>query len=159
MHVRNPLAIGLLLVGPAAVPAQAVVNPPVLKWGANPSFDVGGCQTTSDPPGYYCDTGWYASPAAADFNNDGQREVVWGGYDLFVMDGATGANLAVAPNGSRIWPGIAVADLTSDGTLEIVVGRSSNQLHVYHATAGTPWSLDTVFARNPFANNCSNNGC
>jgi hypothetical protein len=161
VKVRLPqhLAAGLLLWGVAAAPLQAVVNPPALKWAANPSTQVGGCLNTADPPGYYCDTGWYASPAVADLNGDGQREVIWGGYDLFVLDGATGANLAVAPNGSRIWPGIAVADLSGDGSLEIVVGRSSNQLHVYHAVAGSPWTINTVFARNPFVNNCAGNGC
>jgi hypothetical protein len=161
VKVRLPrrLSTGLLLWATAATPLQAVVNPPVPKWAANPGTEVGGCLNTADPPGYYCDTGWYASPAAADLNGDGLREVIWGGYELYVMDGATGANLAVAPNNSRIWPGIAVADLGGDGSLEIVVGRGSNQLHVYRAVPGSPWAINTVFSRNPFANNCSGNGC
>ena len=151
----------LALAGLAALaaPLEAVVNPPLLKWAANPATEVGGCLNTADPPGYYCDTGWYASPAVADLNGDGQREVIWGGYNLVVMDGATGGNLAVDSNNSRIWPGIAVADLAGDGSLEIVVGRGGNQLHVYRAVAGSPWTINTLFTRNPFANNCAGNGC
>ncbi len=53
----------------AAVP-QAAISAPVLKWA------YGGCN------GLWCDTGWYASPAAVDIDKDGQVEVIWGGYDL-----------------------------------------------------------------------------
>src|SRR3989442_2416378 len=50
-----------------------------------------------------------------------------------------------APSGNRVWPGIAVADLTGDGTLEVVVARDSDQLTVYNRFGNVVWT------RNPFS--------
>lgn len=136
------LAAGTLA---AAGPASAVVNPPVLKW------QNGGCTS-------FCQTGWYSSPAIRDLDADGQAEVIWGSYDVVVLNGLTGATRARATNAQRVWPGVAVADLTGDGTQEIVVGRGQNQLHVYRF-APPSTTLQTVWSRNPFANNCSSNNC
>ncbi len=111
----------------AAVPA------PTLKWS------YGGCIT-----GPYCQTGWYSSPAVADIDGDGQAEVVWGAYDVVSLNGATGALEWRAQSGQRVWPGVVVADLTGDGTLEVVVGRSGNQLTVYNRFGTVVWT------RNPF---------
>ena len=72
--------------------------------------------------GACCQTGWYSSPAVADLDGDGQAEVIWGSYDLVVLQGSSGTLRARATNGQRVWPGVAVADLTGDGTLEIVGG-------------------------------------
>jgi hypothetical protein len=135
------LACGLLAL---SGPASAAVNPPVLKW------QNGGCSGG-------CQTGWYSSPAIRDLDNDGLAEVVWGAYDVVVLNGVTGATRARATNAQRVWPGVAVADLTGDGTPEIVVGRGQNQLHVYRFVP--PSTLQTVWSRNPFANNCSGNNC
>ena len=33
-------------------------------------------------PSWYCETGWYSSPAVGDLDKDGQTEVFWGGYTL-----------------------------------------------------------------------------
>jgi hypothetical protein len=140
---RLVLALCLALISPAAAWAQ--ISAPVLKWSN------GGCFSS------WCQTGWYSSPAVADLDGNGQPEVIWGSYDVVVLDGATGTLRARATNGSRVWPGIAVADLTGDGSLEIVVGRGSNQLHVYRFQA--PSTLNVVWSRNPFANNCLGNGC
>jgi Calx-beta domain/FG-GAP-like repeat len=141
-HFRSiAVAAGVLAVSGTA---SAVVNPPVLKW------QNGGCAS-------FCQTGWYSSPAIRDLDNDGQAEVIWGAYDVVVLNGLTGATRARATNAQRVWPGIAVADLTGDGTQEIVVGRGQNQLHVYRFVP--PSTLQTVWSRNPFANNCSGNNC
>lgn len=116
----------------AAAP-QAAISAPVLKWA------YGGCNSL------WCDTGWYASPAAVDVDKDGQVEVIWGGYDLSAINGSTGVQEWRADASNRIWPGIGVADLTGDGNLEIIVGRSGNQVTVYNASGTALWT------RSPFS--------
>src|SRR5438445_749808 len=112
----------------------AVVSAPVLKW------QYGGCL-----PGPYCQTGWYSSPAVTDLDGDGQPDVIWGAYDVVALRGDSGRLKWRAPSGNRGWPGIAVADLTGDGTLEVVVARDSDQLTVYNRFGNVAWT------RNPFS--------
>jgi hypothetical protein len=133
-HLRlAALAAGVLVPGTAS----AVVNPPVFKW--------------QGPCGSFCQTGWYSSPAISDLDGDGAPEVIWGSYDLFVYQGSNGAlrARAVGPPGQRVWPGVAVADLTGDGSREIVVGRGGNNLHVYRfappSTLNVVWSTAAAF--------------
>src|SRR5437773_4960150 len=111
----------------------AVVSAPVLKWS------YGGCS-----PGPYCQTGWYSSPAVADLDGDGLPDVIWGAYDVVALNGANGSLKWRGASGNRVWPGVAVADLTGDGTLEVIVGRSSDQVTVYDRFGGVVWT------RNPF---------
>src|SRR5436190_483285 len=106
---------------------------PVLMW------QYGGCI-----PGPYCNTGWHSSPGVADLNGDGQQDVIWGSYDVVALNGADGSLKWRAPSGNRVWPGIAVADLTGNGTLEVIVGRTSAQPTVYDRFGGVVWT------RNPF---------
>lgn len=142
MRARAVLVAVVLTAG-GGLSSDAAVQPPVLKWA------YGGC--SGSPGSHACQTGWYASPAVADLDGDGQPEAIWGGYNLAVVNGATGALRASASNGSRIWPGVAVADLTGDGTLEIAVGRGSDQLTVYRpSVSGGVMTLDTLWTRNPF---------
>lgn len=140
--IRTALWLGVLAAlcataqfSPSVVQAKpaAVVSAPVLKWEGK------GCTN-------YCQTGWYASPAVADIDKDGQAEVIWGSYDLVSLNGSTGLEEWRASNGSRVWPSIAVADLTGNGSLEIIVGRNVDQLTVYNSAGGVLW------ARNPFGN-------
>lgn len=142
-HYRTVVArtvAAALLVVPALIASRAgaqesspsAIAAPVLKWHR------GGCFSS------WCQTGWYSSPAIADLDRDGAAEVVWGSYDVVALNGATGALKWRATNGSRVWPGVAVADLTGDGTLEVIVGRGSDQLTVYDAGGGVLWT------RNPF---------
>jgi hypothetical protein len=95
----------------------------------------------SDPG--YCETGWYASPAVADINHDGQADVIWGGYTLMAVNGATGAiEWNVHPASSnRLWPSIAVADLLGNGQLEVITGQSGGYVSVYDSTGHlvSPW--------------------
>ena len=111
---------------------NTAVRAPILKW------QQGGCYTS------WCETGWYASPSVANIDLDPQAEVIAGFYDLVALDGLTGALQWRVENGSRVWPGIALADLTGNGSLEIIVGRSGDQLTVYN-TSG-----DILWTRNPF---------
>ncbi|MCK6627855.1 MAG: VCBS repeat-containing protein [Anaerolineae bacterium] len=129
------LTLLLFLTGfPADIQATplSAVSEPTLKWA------YGGCFSS------WCETGWYASPAVANLDSDAQAEVIWGAYDLVALDGLTGSEQWRGENGSRIWPGIAVTDLTGDGDLEIIVGRNSDQVTVYNHTGGVEWT------RNPF---------
>jgi hypothetical protein len=127
--------VGMSLFSYAAAQASPnVISAPALKW------QRGGCFAS------WCQTGWYASPAVADLNNDGQPDVIWGAYDVVVLDGATGALTWRAANDSRVWPGVAVVDLTGDGSREVIVGRGADQVTVYDANGGTVWT------RNPFGN-------
>ncbi len=132
------IAVGLtlLLLGgfPASTQATplSAVNAPVLKWA------YGGCFSS------WCQTGWYASPAVANLDGDPQAEVIWGSYDVVALDGLNGSLQWRGSNGSRVWPGIAVADLTGDDDLEIIVGRSGDQVTVYNHAGGVEWT------RNPF---------
>lgn len=113
----------------------SAVSAPVLKW------QYAGC---NQPP-HYCDVGWYASPAVADLDKDGKPEVLWANHDLFAINGEDGTVQWSADGSARSWPGIVVADLTGDGTLEVVVGRGSNQVTVYSNTGAVLWT------RNPFS--------
>jgi hypothetical protein len=140
MNVRRLAALALLsltpfkpALGSARQEEKVSISAPVLKW------QRGGCT------GGGCQTGWYASPAVADLDRNGTTEVVWGSYDVVVLNGADGSVRNRATSGNRVWPGVVVADLTGDGTLEIVVGRNSNQVTVYNSTLGVVWT------RNPFS--------
>ena len=102
-----------------AVPAMAV-QAPVLKW------QHGGCYSS------WCETGWYASPAVADLDNDGNMEVIGATYSLFVLNGEDGSEQWTAdPAGSRVWPGVVVADLTGDVDLEIVIAAGGGNVSVF----------------------------
>ncbi len=115
------LYLPLVRKGPAAV------QPPVLKW------QNGGCQTT------WCRTGWYASPAIADLNNDGQPEVIWSDYRILAVSGESGADLWVvdSPGGGRSWPGVVVADLDNNSSLEVITAHANGWLSVLNS-AGAP---------------------
>jgi hypothetical protein len=138
-QVLNPSQAASLLDAGTLVPSLYLpqiinqgIQSPVLKW------QRGGCYTS------WCETGWYSSPAVATIDADPQAEVIGGSYDLVALDGATGSLQWRVENGSRVWPGIALADLTGDGSLEIIVGRSSDQLTVYNTSGSVVWT------RHPF---------
>lgn len=118
------LALTLFLAHPEK---PFAFSAPVLKW------QKGGCRTT------WCRTGWYASPAVADLDQDGKMEVIWTDYRIVVVKGEDGNNHWVVdnPGGGRGWPGVVVADLGGNQSLEIVTAHSGGTLSVYQAN-GTP---------------------
>lgn len=102
-----------------AIPALAV-QAPVLKW------QNGGCYSS------WCQTGWYASPAVADLDNNGTKEVIGATYSLFVLNGEDGTERWTAdPAGSRVWPGVVVADINGDNDLEIVIAAGGGNISVF----------------------------
>jgi uncharacterized repeat protein (TIGR01451 family) len=138
-HGRRVLPIVLLVLGLAsgASPGAAsgtgrtaAIQAPALKW------QHGGCYSS------WCETGWYSSPAVADLDGDGTMEVIGSAYTIFALDGATGAvkwsvksghdrSQPGADNVGRTWPGIVVADVDDDGSLEIVTAHSGGYVSVY----------------------------
>ncbi|WP_419656791.1 hypothetical protein Dvar_59130 [Desulfosarcina variabilis str. Montpellier] len=117
----------LLLSFPTTI--QASFSKPVLKW------QNGGCYSS------WCETGWYASPAAADLDNDGSVEVITGSYSIFMINGTDGSLIRrIDPEGDRIWPGIVVADLDDDKDLEIVTSHGGGYLHVFDQDGDPVWS-------------------
>ena len=97
------------------------VQMPVLKW------QNGGCYSS------WCETGWYSSPAVIDLDDDGTMEVIGATYTLFVLNGEDGSlNWSVDPSGSRVWPGVVVADLSGDGDMEIVIASGGGYVSVFN---------------------------
>ena len=86
-------------------------------------------------PGNWCETGWYASPAVADLDKNGQPEVLWGGYTLMSVNGSTGLIEWNRPQGSssRLWPGIVVADVDHNASPDVVTASGNGIITVYDA--------------------------
>ncbi len=126
------LYLPLVLRGYAAAPRRAAaqaIQAPVLKW------QRGGCYNS------WCETGWYSSPAVADLDGDKAPEVIGGGYKLFILNGEDGSvQQSTDTPGSRIWPGIVVADLDNNGDLEIVTAQGDAYLNVLDHNGTVVWS-------------------
>jgi uncharacterized repeat protein (TIGR01451 family) len=101
---------------------------PTLKW------QRGGCTS-------WCETGWYSSPAVADLDGDGKPEVIGGLYTVFIVNGEDGSlQRAVDTSGSRVWPGVVVADINADGDLEIVTAQGGGYLNVLKKNGDSLWT-------------------
>ena len=105
----------------------------MLKW------QHGGCYSS------WCETGWYASPAVADLDDDGTMEVVAGAYSVFILDGEDGTvERSIDTPGSRVWPGVVVADIDGDGDLEIVTAQGGGHLNVLDHAGDLVWTRQPV---------------
>jgi hypothetical protein len=103
---------------------------PQLKW------QRGGCYSS------WCETGWYSSPAVADLNGDGRKEVIGSAYSIVALEGDTGdliwrtasghdRSQPGASNAGRTWPGIVIADVDNDQQVEIVTAHGGGYVSVY----------------------------
>lgn len=117
-------------VSAAALPDnQTAIAAPVLKW------QHGGCYNS------WCETGWYASAAVADLDDDNKPEVIGSAYSLFVLNGEDGSlQWRVDPPGDRTWPGVAVADIDGNQDLEILVAQGGGYVTVYDHLSHQVWS-------------------
>ena len=131
------LALGWIQMPTARTAPSQTILAPVLKWGN------GGCYSS------WCETGWYSSPAVADLDGDGTIEVIGATYTLFVLNGEDGSlQWSADPPGSRVWPGVVVADLSADGDLEIVVASGGGNLSVFNHLGG----YEPGWPQNPASN-------
>lgn len=135
--MRNSiLAVTVLLLlaaisttaGALGAQPSGAVSAPVLKWSR------AGCLN-----GIWCDTGWYASPAVADIDNDGKPEALWTNYKIFAINGEDGSTQWSVPNpgGGRGWASVVVGDINNNNSLEIVTAHSGGYLSVLQNN-GTP---------------------
>lgn len=105
---------------------------PVLKWAYGGCFNWG------------CETAWYSSPAAANVDGVAGVEVIGAAYSLVALNGETGAlKWRQDPPGGRVWPGVVVADLDHNGSLEIVTAHGEGYFHVWDGAG------NIVFSRQP----------
>lgn len=116
-------------VSSAASSDISSVQAPVLKW------QNGGCYSS------WCETGWYSSPAVADLDGDNKPEVIGGLYTVFILNGEDGTlQHSEDTPGSRVWPGVVVADLDDNGDLEIVTAQGSGYLNVLNHNGSVAWT-------------------
>jgi len=115
MKKANQLLImGISLSCFAVFPASSSgFDAPQIQWS------YGGCFTS------WCETGWYSSPAVADLDGNGTREVLASAYSIVNLDGASGAlnwrvasghdrSQPTATNVGRTWPNVVVKDVDGD---------------------------------------------
>ncbi len=127
----------LLTPAVASAAAPPAVQPPVLKW------QHGGCYSS------WCETGWYSSPAVADLDGDGAAEVIGGAYSLFLLNGTDGSlRRQIDTPGTRIWPGVVVADIDADGSPEIAIAQGGGYVSVYN----TVGDLEPGWPQQPVGN-------
>ncbi len=96
-----------------------------------------------------------ASPSAADFDGDGDYEIVVGAYNgtLYFIDGdedgsgtIDASEVTTYTHSGRIYSSVAIGDVDGDDTLEVVAGIGNGNLKVFNYTPATgpslEWSLD-----------------
>ena len=90
--------------------------------------------------------GFNSSPALGDLDNDGDLEIVVGGYDKHIYawhhDGTAVGGWPIALN-DTIWSSPALADIDRDGYLEIIIGADHFLLDPYSPGAASMFTTAT----------------
>ena len=139
-RMRLFILVGVLLLAlaggggrPVTGTGSQAISAPVLEW------QHGGCYTS------WCEGGWYSSPAVADLDGDGTMEVIGGAYTIFILNGEDGTvQHAEDTPGSRVWPGVVVADVDGNGDLEIVTTQGGGYLNLLDHTGSVVWTRQPV---------------
>jgi hypothetical protein len=113
------------------------LSAPVLQWSR------GGCTS-------WCQTGWYSSPAVLNIDGDPQLEVIASAYNVWALDGVTGATEWTYTHSGRTWPGIALGDINKDGQTEIVVAKSGPRVVALRLDGSQLWSVQPSGSSNEF---------
>ncbi len=127
-------------------------------WGADPAHSyvqtMKGAMTTAPTVKWSFPTGLYVewqNSAIADVDGDGMAEVVFGScdYNMYCLNGMTGAEKWTFTTGNRIYSSPAVADCDGDGALEVVFGSWDFKLYCLSGSSGAQeWSFTTGDAIN-----------
>lgn len=108
-------ALLLSLCGIAQQADSHATDPPQTIRAPTPKRQYGGCHSS------WCETGGCSSPSVANLDGDGKMEVIAAPYTLFILNGEEDSvQWSIDPSGSRVWPGVVIADLEGDGDLEII---------------------------------------
>ena len=102
----------------------------------------------TDTDGEAVSTGAYSSPCLADYDGDGNDELLTGGENGIVRaykitDNLTLEDMGIILNTDLKDPMPSAGDLNGDGTIDIAVGSASGELRVYYGDAslsGTEYS-------------------
>jgi len=128
-HLFFHVSLGLLCCALFPV-SSGGFGAPHIQWS------YGGCYPS------WCEAGWYSSPAVADLDGNGTKEVIASTYSIVSLDGASGElawrvasghdrSEPAASNVGRTWSNVVVRDVDRDGELEIVAAHSGGYVSVY----------------------------
>lgn len=99
---------------------------------------------------YTADDDIWASPAVADIDEDGYKEIVFGGmwadHNLTVLNHTGGVEWNYQPgtsDGDRFKSSPAIGDIDNDGDLEIVAGTCNNKLYAFEPGGALKWTFST----------------
>jgi outer membrane protein assembly factor BamB len=88
----------------------------------------------------------FSAPSAADVDNDGEVEVVFGSVNgkVYVVRGENG-EIKWSRKVGRIYSTVPIADLDNDGQLDLVVCTWDNGIHALRASDGEPlWWVSSI---------------
>jgi len=82
--------------------------------------------------------GVYSSPVVFDIDSDGEKEVIYGGWDqsLWILDGRTGAVEQSIHLADTIWATPKIADIDANGSFEILVSADITENADAQTTTG-----------------------